>query len=82
MISEFFLNVIFTIVSGLLSILPDMSWTIDSTAFEAFLDIIRAVGYMLPMNTVSAIAGVVISLTVFRFVISIVRTIWDLLPLV
>lgn len=82
MISEFFINIVFNIVSGLLSMLPDVTWSVESTAFEYFLGIIRVAGYMLPMNTVGAIAGLVVALTLVRIVVSAIRTIWDLLPLV
>lgn len=82
MISEFFINIIFNIVTGLFSLLPDVTWNVESTAFTYFLDILKIAGYMLPMDTVAAIAGLIVALTTFRIIISIVRTIWDLLPLV
>ena len=82
MVSEFFLNIIFNILTGMLSVLPDISWNIESNAFAYFLDILKVAGYMLPMGTVSTIAGLIVALTTFRIIISIVRTIWDLLPLV
>lgn len=82
MISEFFLNIIFALVSGMLSMLPDISWSVDTAAFAPFLNIIRVAGYMLPMDTVVAIVLLVFNFTLVRIVISIVKSIWDLLPLV
>lgn len=43
-------------------------------------DILRIVGYLLPMATVSAIISLIIALTLFRFFVSLGKTIWDLLP--
>lgn len=82
MISEFFLNIIFNIVSGMLGVLPEIEWSVETTAFEYFLDIIRVAGYMLPMQTVSQIISLVVGLTLFRILIAIPKTIWELLPLV
>ena len=82
MISEFFLNIIFGLVSGMLEILPDVSWTVETSAFSYFLDIVRVAGYMLPIDTVIAIVAIIIDLTIIRIVIAIPKAIWDLLPLV
>lgn len=82
MISEFFIDIIFNFVSGMLSLLPDVTWGVDSAAFSYFLDIVDVACYLLPMGTVSAILGVIVSLATFRFIISVIKTIWALLPLV
>ena len=82
MISEFFLNIVFNIVTGLLGLLPDISWSIDSGAFSYFLDIVRVVGYLLPAQTVYAIVSLIIAINIFKVVISLIKTVWDLLPLV
>jgi len=37
---------------------------------------------MLPLNTISAIVGLLLAISGFRVIIAIVKTIWDLLPLV
>ena len=80
MISEFFLNIIFKFLSGLLNLLPDVSWSVDTTAFSYFLDIVRIVGYLVPAQTVYAIITLIVAFTVFRIIISLIKTIWDLLP--
>lgn len=82
MISEFFLNIVFGLVSGMLSVLPEIEWSMETSAFQYFLDIIRIAGYMLPMETVSQIISLVVGLTITRILISIPKTLWELLPLV
>ena len=82
MIGEFLLNIVFKIVTDILSLLPSFEINVDSTAFEYFLGIVRVASYMLPMGTVSAIISLIVSLTIFRIVIAFIKTIWDLLPVV
>ena len=82
MITEFFLNIVFTLVSGMLEILPEISWSVDTSAFTFFLNIIRIVGYMFPVDTVIAIIALIFDLTLIRIFIAIPKAIWDLLPLV
>lgn len=82
MISEFLLNIVFNIVEGALSILPSFDWNINSAFFQGALDVIRLAGYLLPMNTITIMIGIVIFLTLFRIAVSLIKTIWELLPLV
>lgn len=82
MVSEWFLNVIFNFLSGFLDLLPDISWNVDSSAFSYFLDVVRVVGYLMPAGTVSTIVSLIVAFTIFRIIISVIKSIWDLLPLV
>lgn len=82
MVSEFFLNIIFNLLEWMLELLPEVSWSVNTSAFTYFMSIVDVVCYMLPVNTIITIAGIVIDLMIFRIVIAIVRTVWDLLPLV
>lgn len=82
MISEFMLNIIFNLVSGMLSILPDISWSVDLSVLQPFFDLVSVACYLLPMNTVLSIFGYVLAFCIFRIVVSIIKTVWDLLPLV
>lgn len=82
MVTEFVIDLIYKIVSGLLTLLPDFSWDVESSVFSYFIGILQAAGYMLPMDTVGIIVGLIVALTTFRIVISIIKTIWDLLPIV
>lgn len=80
MILEGILNVLFSAADSLFSILPDVSWNVDSGVFTAFFDILRMVGYLLPMPTVIAILRIVIVINGFKIGVSIVKTVWDLIP--
>ena len=82
LIAEFLLNIVFSLVQWLLGFLPDISFNVESSAFDYFIGIIQVAAYMLPMNTIFAIIGIIVALTLFRIVIAIIKTVWDLLPLV
>lgn len=80
MISEFFLNIVFGIVSGFFALLPDFSWSVETSAFSYFMSILKVAGYMFPWGTVVAIASLIVGLSIFRVVIAFIKSIWDLLP--
>ena len=80
MITEFFLNIVFSIVSGFFSLLPDFSWSVESSAFSYMMSIFQVAGYMFPWGTVVAIVGLIVGLSIFRIVIAFIKSIWDLLP--
>ena len=80
MITEFFLNIVFTLVSGMLELMPDITWSVDTSSFSFFLDIIRIVGYMFPIDTIVHIIGIIVDLTLVRIALAIPKSIWDLLP--
>ena len=82
MISEFFLNIVFGIVSGFFALLPDVTWSVDSSAFSYFMSILKVAGYVFPWGTVVAIASLIVGLSIFRVVIAFIKSIWDLLPFV
>ena len=82
MIVETMLDLVFKIVEGVLSILPNFSWSVENSFFSSALDLIRVACYLLPMGTVVSIITIINLLLVIRIAIAIIKTIWDLLPLV
>ena len=81
MISEFFLNIIFTLVGWMLEPIPAITIpAMDPTS--TFFGFVRCVLYLLPLNTIATIVGILVAISLFRIFIAIVKTIWDLLPLV
>lgn len=81
MITQGILSIFFAVVNGLFSLLPDVSWDVSSTAMTNFFEVFHLLGYFLPMETVVAIFGLIIVITNFRIGVSIIKTIWQLLPL-
>ena len=81
MIVESLFNVFFGFLTSLFDFLPSIEWTVNASFFTAFLDIIKVAGYILPMETVTTIFFLSLTLATFRLVIALIRAIWGLLPL-
>lgn len=81
MIPEFFMNIVFGIVEGVFSVLPAIEWNVENAFFSTTLDLLRLACYVLPMGTIVAIIVIINALVLFRIFVSVVRTIWELLPL-
>lgn len=82
MIGEFILNIIFQLVEWMLAGLPEISFNPNAVDTSTFMGIVRCVLYMLPLGTVNTIIGIIILISSFRIFIAIVKTIWDMLPIV
>lgn len=80
MILEVILSIVFNVLEGLLALLPDISWNVDNNALSGIFDLIDVILYIFPINTVLTIFALVIIINNFKIVISIIKTIWDLLP--
>lgn len=82
MVVEGIFNVFFLIVSGLLTMLPEVTWSVDTGAWQYVRDILNMIAYMLPINTITAIIALVVDIALLRIFISFIRTIWNLIPFV
>lgn len=80
MITEFFLDIVFRIVSGFFDLMPDITWSVETTSFQYFMDILKFAGYMFPWGTVVAISSIIIGISIFRIVIAAIKSLWDILP--
>lgn len=80
MIVEALINLLFLPISGILSLLPDISFTVKADMFTKFLEVLRLVGYVFPMKTVAAVLGLTVSLAVLRIMIALVRFVRSMLP--
>lgn len=81
MILESVLGFLFNILVGLLEILPDISWSVDSSAFTSFLSFISVVLYLLPIDTLFVMFSIVMCIMSFKIGVALIKTIWDILPL-
>ena len=83
MVSEFILDIVFNIVEWILSPMPEVSLSVDWTSGSSnFLSIVRCVLYMLPVGTITTIIGIIVAISLFRIFISLIKTIWEILPIV
>lgn len=81
MIIEGLLNVFFDFLANILENLPNISWSTDDNAWSTFAGFISVIMYLLPMDMIAYVLGTVISIILVRLVISVIKTFWDLLPI-
>ena len=82
MITEAILSAVFSFVSGLLSRLPEINIQIPERVFVSAAQYWNCACYILPMGTIKAIIAILIGLQLFRIAVAVIKTIWDLLPVV
>lgn len=84
MITESLLDIFLNLLNGVFSLLPDIE--IDLSPYEdainTFFDFFQYVFYFFPMDTVSYVVSIIIIFHLFKIVVSFIKTVWDLLPLV
>ena len=82
MITEAILNLFFGIADKALATLPDIYWTVDTTAWDYVYDILSMVAYLLPLDTVKQIISLILAVTFFRIAIAVARTVMGFIPFV
>lgn len=82
MIWTFLVNALWNVVVWMFDSfgLGSIEWDANLDAIEVFAVFIRIVAYFLPMDTVILILGLIVAFGVFRVVIRLIKTIWELLP--
>lgn len=68
------------VVVPALALLPAINIDANAVISSTFYSYIRAGMYFLPVGTVVTIFGIQLALWVFRIVVAVVRSVWDLLP--
>lgn len=82
MVTETLFDMVFALVMGLLSLLPNVSWPVNASLITNALEWLHVVCYILPLGTIKAILAIIVVLQAFRIVISLIKTIWGILPIV
>lgn len=82
MFTEAVLDAVFSLVSGILSLVPDIDITVPANIISSAAQYLVAAFYILPMTTVFQICTILVALQAFRIAVSFIKTIWALLPVV
>lgn len=87
MITEGLLSLIFPLITAFFDKFPEAgSLDIDVESitehFDAFFEILKVPFYVLPMETIITVITITISIFIVRIIISLIKTIWALLPVV
>lgn len=80
MIVEFFINAALSFLEFLLGLLPSMDVSGINSALDFFFGILSGVLYFFPMSTVRSIFAIIVGLFVFRLFVSLIKTLWQLIP--
>ena len=82
MIIETIFNIIFSVVDILLTPFDGLNLIISSNVFNTVLEYLSVVTYVLPIQNFIPIIVFVTSTMLLRIVISALKTLWDMLPLI
>ena len=82
MITDNLMGIAFSFLEKLLDKLPIMNMDIDFSVLNGFLDVLGFALYFFPWAKVVPIVGLILLLQVWRVIISIIRVIWEVLPIV
>ena len=80
MITEKILDFFFALGKLLLKLLPDVSWNVNSGAWQGAKKVLDGVCYFLPLGTITAIISLIISIALFRAFIALIKLIKSFLP--
>lgn len=82
MVTEKLIDILFGVTSGLFSLLPDVTWDVNTSAFEFLRSALEMICYLLPLGHIKTIISLIIGIAVFRAMVSFFWVIRDLLPFV
>lgn len=82
MILESIFNFIFSIINILLLPFDGINLIINSEIFNTIIEYISVATYVLPIQNFVPIIAFIISTMLLRIIISILKTLWDILPFI
>lgn len=82
MVTELILSGLFGVADILLGFMPEIEWTMNTSAWEYVGDILSMICYLLPMGHIKAAIAFIIALGVFRISIAFIRFILGMIPFV
>ena len=82
MIIDLLLLVLQGVVKVLLAPLNVLNFAVDfASSISVVQEFIKVVAYLFPWNQLTPLFSFVVSMLIFRGVVSLIKTIWDLLPI-
>ncbi len=82
MITELLMDGLFVIVNTLLSPLSSIQFDVSMSSLEPMLQYVRMAMYIIPFAQLTPILGFIVGMMAFRVTVTVIKTIWDLLPVV
>lgn len=81
MLTDAIISMFYNIFMSFLGTNEPIEFNIDTTVFKTISDFLTFIFYILPIDGLLSIVSIFIGLMIFRIIISVVKTIWDLLPI-
>ncbi len=81
MISDFILGLIYKIFMFAVKGKDPLRFNVDSSVYEYVKDFVAFIFYILPIHGLKPIFTIIVAIIAFRVVISVIKTIWNLLPI-
>lgn len=81
MITDAIINLIYDAFMFFLGAYEPLQFNMDTTVFRTLSDFLAFIFYIIPMYGLKPMVIIIIGIIGFRIVISVIKTIWDLLPL-
>lgn len=82
MIINLFLDVLKGVLAVLLAPISVLNWTIDVVSKITIVNqFVKVVAYFFPWKELLPLVVFIIAMFIFRAVISLIKTIWELIPL-
>ena len=82
MVIEGLFDFIFSLLKFLFNLIPNMEIiSLPSDLSTLFVDLVKSVGFFLPLSDFAMMFGIFMIVTNFRFFANIFHRIWDMLPL-
>lgn len=81
MVVEALLNIVFGIVNVILSPISLLGWGFDLALCSPLGDILKVIYYVLPIGKLSPIITFIVGMFIFRAIIALIKTIWELIPI-
>lgn len=82
MICDLILGVLQVIVNILLAPLTALNFVIDIVSSISIVNgFIKVIAYLFPWSSISPLIGFVFAMFAFRAVVALIKTIWDLIPI-
>lgn len=81
MVVEALLSVVFGVINLLLMPLSVVNFVVNAISLEPVVEFINMAMYLIPFKELMPIFVFFVSMMIFRVVVSFIKTIWDLLPI-
>ena len=80
MITEAILSALFGVADTVLGLLPEIEWTVNTSAWQYAGDVLSMICYLLPMGHITGAIAFIISLGLFRITVAFIRFLLSLIP--